>query len=203
MKFEVNISNKVFYALVVVVGLVLGGVAVYGYGTSNPAVMGHSTGELVLPSFSVTWAQVSAILPWRTGGSLELIRMDANREGGEIRLNSANPVYNQWVIDSFAPANPNPPLLRIFSSSTGVDRVQIHNSGAGTAELEVVGDILVDKIRIQLTPENTILCDEANRGLIFRFYDSTRATDRLKMCVRSSFCASPPYCFMNLDELNG
>jgi len=45
-KIQINMSNKLFYALVVFGVVSLLGVGVYAYGTFDPTVMGHSAGEL-------------------------------------------------------------------------------------------------------------------------------------------------------------
>lgn len=46
-KIEVNISNKLFYSLIVLITVILVGVGVYAYGGTAPATMGHSMGELM------------------------------------------------------------------------------------------------------------------------------------------------------------
>ncbi len=58
-KIQINMSNKSFYSLIVFGVLILAGIGVYAYGTSNPAVFGHSAGEieglgeLLIPSGAV------------------------------------------------------------------------------------------------------------------------------------------------------
>jgi hypothetical protein len=65
VKFNINLSNKTFYLLIAILAvLVVSGVA-FAYGTNNPAVMGHTPGELdasqcangqVLKKISGVWA---------------------------------------------------------------------------------------------------------------------------------------------------
>lgn len=45
-KFQINMSNKLFYGLIVISMASLFGIGVYAYGSSNPVVFGHSAGEL-------------------------------------------------------------------------------------------------------------------------------------------------------------
>jgi len=45
-RIQINMSDKLFYALVVVGVMCLLGVGVYAYGSFDPTVMGHSVGEL-------------------------------------------------------------------------------------------------------------------------------------------------------------
>ncbi len=49
-KIEVNIPNKVFYSLITIVALIIFGAGVYAYGTSNPAVLGHTISEITPPT---------------------------------------------------------------------------------------------------------------------------------------------------------
>ncbi|MEI6731193.1 MAG: hypothetical protein WCK90_00780 [archaeon] len=46
MKIEVNLSKKSVFALVLVAVLLIAGVAVYAYGTSNPVIFGHTPDEI-------------------------------------------------------------------------------------------------------------------------------------------------------------
>jgi len=46
----ISFSNKWLYIFIVLLVLVVGGVMVYAYGTSNPQIFGHSIGELAPPS---------------------------------------------------------------------------------------------------------------------------------------------------------
>jgi len=45
-KLQINLTNRWLYTLIVFFSLVVIGVGVYAYGTSNPATFGHSAGEL-------------------------------------------------------------------------------------------------------------------------------------------------------------
>ena len=47
-KIQVNMSNKLFYTFVTIGLMILSVILVYAYGGSNPAVHGHSVGELGL-----------------------------------------------------------------------------------------------------------------------------------------------------------
>ena len=49
-KIQVSISNKSFYSLAVFGVLILLGIGVYAYGSSNPAIHGHSINELTPPA---------------------------------------------------------------------------------------------------------------------------------------------------------
>ena len=69
MKIEVNIEKRYTYAIFGVLFLALGIFIVNAYGTSNPAVVGHSAGEIVeadptvLASVKdgVSWSEISNI----------------------------------------------------------------------------------------------------------------------------------------------
>ncbi|MBU2053028.1 MAG: hypothetical protein KJ721_02165 [Nanoarchaeota archaeon] len=69
MKIEVNIEKRYTYAIFGVLFLALGIFIVNAYGTSNPAVVGHSAGEIVeadptvLASVKdgVSWSEISSI----------------------------------------------------------------------------------------------------------------------------------------------
>jgi uncharacterized membrane protein len=49
MKIEVDI-NKKYFMIVLGIIFLLAGTLVYAYGTSSPSVVGHSSGEIQLPS---------------------------------------------------------------------------------------------------------------------------------------------------------
>ncbi|MBU2562346.1 MAG: hypothetical protein KKF68_01670 [Nanoarchaeota archaeon] len=53
-KLVINLSNKTFYTLIAVGAILLLGIGVYAYGTTNPAVFGHSSGEVDLSG--VDWS---------------------------------------------------------------------------------------------------------------------------------------------------
>jgi hypothetical protein len=44
--FQINFSNKIFYTILLISIVILLGVGVYAYGTSNPSSFGHSIDEL-------------------------------------------------------------------------------------------------------------------------------------------------------------
>jgi len=46
IKFEINMTNKWLYSLIVVGVLLALGVGVWAYRTSNPSVMGHTSSEI-------------------------------------------------------------------------------------------------------------------------------------------------------------
>jgi len=50
LKINITLSNRWLYTLILIGILIAIGVGVYAYGTSNPAVFGHSSGELAPPS---------------------------------------------------------------------------------------------------------------------------------------------------------
>ena len=45
-QFKIVLGSKVFYTLIAVLAVLLVGGIVYAYGSSTPAVMGHTAGEL-------------------------------------------------------------------------------------------------------------------------------------------------------------
>jgi len=47
---KINLSNKLFYSLIAVFAVLILGIGVYAYGTSNPSVMGHSMNEVQPPT---------------------------------------------------------------------------------------------------------------------------------------------------------
>ncbi|MBU2562347.1 MAG: hypothetical protein KKF68_01675 [Nanoarchaeota archaeon] len=47
-KVTISLSNKTFYTLIAVGVILLLGIGVYAYGTTNPAVFGHSSGEITV-----------------------------------------------------------------------------------------------------------------------------------------------------------
>jgi hypothetical protein len=48
-KVELNFSNKTFYSILAVIVLIIAGVGVYAFGTTNPSVLGHTLGEIRPP----------------------------------------------------------------------------------------------------------------------------------------------------------
>jgi hypothetical protein len=53
----INLSDKLYFALLAVVFVCLLGIGVYAYGTSDPVTMGHSSDEIE----SIDWSQISGI----------------------------------------------------------------------------------------------------------------------------------------------
>lgn len=66
MKIEINLNKKGVFALVLVAVLLIGGIAVYAYGTNNPVVFGHSPGEVEGVGRVIT-ANCNPITPNPTG----------------------------------------------------------------------------------------------------------------------------------------
>jgi len=54
MRFTINFQKKHFYVLLLVGVLIFGALVVRGFGGSNPSVLGHSAGELIVDSSSIT-----------------------------------------------------------------------------------------------------------------------------------------------------
>jgi uncharacterized protein (UPF0333 family) len=45
-KLQINISNKAIYSMLILVIIIVLGIGVYAFGTKNPSVFGHSSGEV-------------------------------------------------------------------------------------------------------------------------------------------------------------
>ncbi|HDL02384.1 MAG TPA: hypothetical protein ENH20_00955 [Candidatus Pacearchaeota archaeon] len=95
-QIQINLSNKVFYTLVSMVALVLGIFLVNAYGTNDPTVFGHSSGEIEggLPTGSIMSFYLDTCpLGWipsdGTGGTPDLrgafVRgMDGDENGRDV-----------------------------------------------------------------------------------------------------------------------
>ena len=72
---RVNISNRVFYTVLVIVAVLTVSIAVYAFGGSNPSVMGHSAGEIQVtdPTTSALADLQTALNNMYGGGSLEVL----------------------------------------------------------------------------------------------------------------------------------
>ena len=83
MKFYINIDKKYFFILLGVLVLGIGGIFVYGYGTTNPVAFGHSSGEVdVVIGGTTTKTLQQAIDAGDLGGaSQQTIRWDKWVEG--------------------------------------------------------------------------------------------------------------------------
>jgi len=46
VKIEINFTDRWLYSFIVIAGILILGVGVYAYGTNNPPIMGHSSGEI-------------------------------------------------------------------------------------------------------------------------------------------------------------
>jgi hypothetical protein len=81
IELKINLSNKVVYSLIVIGILVIIGVGVWAYGTSEPSNFGHSLGELetcddgeTLMMVNEEWTCVSQ------GSSIELVSGPLNNK---------------------------------------------------------------------------------------------------------------------------
>ena len=60
LQIKINLTNRWLYALITIGILMVVGVGVYAYGTSNPSIFGHSVNEVGFP----TDCQVGEFLKW-------------------------------------------------------------------------------------------------------------------------------------------
>lgn len=57
INFNINLSNRAVFTILGVLILVLGGLSVYAYGTSNPSNFGHTSGEIA----SLDWSKLTNV----------------------------------------------------------------------------------------------------------------------------------------------
>ncbi|PIN77520.1 hypothetical protein COV15_01880 [Candidatus Woesearchaeota archaeon CG10_big_fil_rev_8_21_14_0_10_34_12] len=108
---DINISNKMFYSLIVIMLFLIVGVSVYAYNTNNPEVFGHSAGEISGISGGSAGCELVGESPLGTGiFSIEAPSYCKNSNGCYVVLvtytsagavnNVRGALYNQYDIGS-------------------------------------------------------------------------------------------------------
>jgi hypothetical protein len=119
-KIVINLSNKLYFALLLIIFLSLLGVGVYAYGTFDPAVFGHSSGEIE----DINWSQISGIPDDLLDGDDGIITESDPTVLASVKngitwseIGGSCPCGTCWVVNSPCPCGGSPSSTRMCTPS--------------------------------------------------------------------------------------
>jgi hypothetical protein len=132
-----NISNKLAYTLIAICVIILLGIGVYAYGTSNPANFGHTTGEITWPSCaSGAYLTVS-------GGAVVCTTPAGGSAGIAVYRCPADPILTNYCANVQLTRNGMGPCIgQLSTSPSGCYTVDVNCAFVGISTCTLVGHLM-------------------------------------------------------------